>query len=73
MPPCGDSVVLFVFSRVANYITQILLQPGASDLTGSFRCALYTFAITTVIQYYFQQAKISNTLHIPIDYTRKEF
>lgn len=24
-------------SRGANYITQILLRPGASDLTGSFR------------------------------------
>lgn len=28
----------FVFtSRGANYLTQILLRPGASDLTGSFR------------------------------------
>ena len=26
-----------VISRGANYITQILLRPGASDLTGSFR------------------------------------
>ncbi|KAL3859051.1 hypothetical protein ACJMK2_009288 [Sinanodonta woodiana] len=26
-----------LISRTANYITQILLQPGASDLTGSFR------------------------------------
>ncbi|GAB1608671.1 dolichol-phosphate mannosyltransferase subunit 1-like [Argonauta hians] len=26
-----------VISRVANYITQVLLRPGASDLTGSFR------------------------------------
>ncbi|KAL6260464.1 probable dolichol-phosphate mannosyltransferase [Pogonomyrmex barbatus] len=26
-----------LFSRVANFITQILLRPGASDLTGSFR------------------------------------
>ncbi|XP_065064521.1 dolichol-phosphate mannosyltransferase subunit 1-like [Rhopilema esculentum] len=26
-----------LISRTANYITQILLRPGASDLTGSFR------------------------------------
>ncbi|XP_068843512.1 dolichol-phosphate mannosyltransferase subunit 1 isoform X2 [Capricornis sumatraensis] len=26
-----------IISRVANFITQILLRPGASDLTGSFR------------------------------------
>ncbi|KAK3086650.1 hypothetical protein FSP39_021391 [Pinctada imbricata] len=26
-----------IVSRTANYITQVLLQPGASDLTGSFR------------------------------------
>ena len=26
-----------LISRTANYITQILLQPGVSDLTGSFR------------------------------------
>ena len=26
-----------VISRGANYVTQILLRPGASDLTGSFR------------------------------------
>lgn len=26
-----------VISRGANYLTQILLRPGASDLTGSFR------------------------------------
>ncbi|XP_076031492.1 dolichyl-phosphate mannosyltransferase subunit 1 [Oratosquilla oratoria] len=26
-----------VISRTANYITQVLLRPGASDLTGSFR------------------------------------
>ena len=26
-----------VISRTANFITQILLRPGASDLTGSFR------------------------------------
>ena len=30
--------LLFLFSsRGANYLTQILLRPGASDLTGSFR------------------------------------
>ena len=30
--------LLFRFSsRGANYLTQILLRPGASDLTGSFR------------------------------------
>ncbi|ELR53599.1 Dolichol-phosphate mannosyltransferase [Bos mutus] len=28
---------VFFDSRVANFITQILLRPGASDLTGSFR------------------------------------
>lgn len=27
-------------SRGANYITQILLRPGASDLTGSFRSVI---------------------------------
>ena len=26
-----------LISRVANYVTQILLRPNASDLTGSFR------------------------------------
>lgn len=26
-----------IISRTANYITQLLLRPGASDLTGSFR------------------------------------
>ena len=26
-----------LISRGANYLAQILLQPGASDLTGSFR------------------------------------
>ena len=26
-----------IISRGANYVTQILLRPGASDLTGSFR------------------------------------
>ncbi|KAK3863103.1 hypothetical protein Pcinc_031087 [Petrolisthes cinctipes] len=26
-----------IISRTANYLTQILLRPGASDLTGSFR------------------------------------
>ncbi|MCL4134866.1 UNVERIFIED_CONTAM: hypothetical protein GTU68_028270 [Idotea baltica] len=26
-----------LISRTANYITQVLLRPGASDLTGSFR------------------------------------
>lgn len=26
-----------LISRGANYLTQILLRPGASDLTGSFR------------------------------------
>lgn len=26
-----------VISRGANYVTQVLLRPGASDLTGSFR------------------------------------
>lgn len=27
-------------SRVANFLAQVLLQPGASDLTGSFRCVM---------------------------------
>lgn len=27
----------FIFSRGANFVTQVLLRPGASDLTGSFR------------------------------------
>ena len=26
-----------VISRGANFVTQVLLRPGASDLTGSFR------------------------------------
>lgn len=26
-----------IISRGANYVTQVLLRPGASDLTGSFR------------------------------------
>jgi len=29
-------------SRGANFLTQFLLQPGVSDLTGSFRCSLCT-------------------------------
>ncbi|XP_014780599.1 dolichol-phosphate mannosyltransferase subunit 1 [Octopus bimaculoides] len=32
-----------LISRVANYFTQVLLRPGASDLTGSFR--LYKKAV----------------------------
>jgi hypothetical protein len=28
-------------SRGANVLAQTLLQPGASDLTGSFRCAFF--------------------------------
>jgi len=31
------NVLLLVCSRVANYVAQVLLRPGASDLTGSFR------------------------------------
>ena len=43
---CGTYVGLKVYgwdfrrkltSRVANYLAQVLLNPGASDLTGSFR------------------------------------
>ena len=36
---CHRLVILLAppFSRGANYIAQVLLQPGASDLTGSFR------------------------------------
>ena len=26
-----------LISRTANYVAQVLLRPGASDLTGSFR------------------------------------
>lgn len=33
---CGD-VMLLINSRGANYLAQVLLRPGASDLTGSFR------------------------------------
>lgn len=35
----GLNIVLFFFScsRGANYLAQVLLRPGASDLTGSFR------------------------------------
>ncbi|CAB1335939.1 unnamed protein product [Coregonus sp. 'balchen'] len=31
-----------LISRGANYVTQVLLRPGASDLTGSFRQLNYT-------------------------------
>ena len=31
-------VIPIVHSRVANYIAATLLRPGASDLTGSYRC-----------------------------------
>ena len=30
-------MLFLLFSRGANYLTQILLRPGASDITGSFR------------------------------------
>ena len=39
---CNKNVVvmqqiMFIDSRGANYVAQVLLQPGVSDLTGSFR------------------------------------
>lgn len=30
-----------LISRGANFLTQLLLRPGASDLTGSFRYMIY--------------------------------
>ena len=33
----GWNVKRKAISRTANYITQVLLRPGVSDLTGSFR------------------------------------
>lgn len=32
-----ENLIVLFDSRGANFITQILLRPGASDLTGSFR------------------------------------
>lgn len=32
-----ENLIVLFNSRGANFITQILLRPGASDLTGSFR------------------------------------
>jgi len=43
-------VCSFVFlsrSRGANYIAQVLLRPGASDLTGSFRLGTTTVYLQT--------------------------
>lgn len=45
----------FLFSRGANFITQVLLRPGASDLTGSFRLVhvnKYIIAFMTCFLYY---------------------
>ncbi len=33
----GWNIKRKAISRTANYITQVLLRPGVSDLTGSFR------------------------------------
>lgn len=33
-----------IISRGANYVTQVLLRPGASDLTGSFRYVFYQYS-----------------------------
>jgi dolichol-phosphate mannosyltransferase len=40
-------------SRGANFLTQLLLRPGASDLTGSFRSAVcsLTKSVLTEISY----------------------
>ena len=34
----------YFFSRCANYLTQVLLRPGASDLTGSFRYFIFLYS-----------------------------
>lgn len=33
----NSDIDVFFHSRGANFLTQVLLRPGASDLTGSFR------------------------------------
>ena len=44
----GALFFYIIFSRVANYITQVLLRPGASDLTGSFRYSDYKTYVYTM-------------------------
>ncbi|KAA0188484.1 hypothetical protein HAZT_HAZT006401 [Hyalella azteca] len=42
-----------IISRGANYITQILLRPGASDLTGSFSACVskgYVFQMEMIVR-----------------------
>jgi len=39
----GWNLMRKLTSRGANVLAQTLLQPGASDLTGSFRCAFFYF------------------------------
>jgi dolichol-phosphate mannosyltransferase len=36
-------------SRGANVLAQTLLQPGASDLTGSFRCAFFYSTLIKIL------------------------
>jgi len=36
-------------SRGANFLTQLLLRPGASDLTGSFRSELFSLSFLVVV------------------------
>ena len=38
-----------IISRGANYVTQILLRPGASDLTGSFRLVVGSLYIIVFV------------------------
>ena len=39
------NVLLLFCSRVANYVAQVLLRPGASDLTGSFRSDMISLCL----------------------------
>ena len=48
--------LLFCFSRGANYVTQVLLRPGASDLTGSFRYGFIT-TISEAVRWWAISAK----------------
>ena len=54
-----------IISRGANYVTQVLLRPNASDLTGSFRLykksVLQTLVDSCVSKGYVFQVIIRNT------------
>lgn len=53
---CDDNgAMLLTNSRGANYLAQVLLRPGASDLTGSFRLdtsSNYMYGLTRRIHVY---------------------